>query len=70
MSLHGFGDLGIELLDRLAGLLNLIGQELDSHRRRCDQRVITRQQLGGTNALDDLILLFFASGGVVTEDAT
>ena len=58
------------LVDRLLGLLNLISQELDCHRRRCNQRVIAREQLSRTNALDDLILLLFVADGVVTQDAT
>ena len=64
MLLHGFGDLGIELLDRLAGLLNLIGQKLDGHRGRCDQSLIATQQLSGTNAIDDRILLRLVADGV------
>jgi hypothetical protein len=34
-----------------------------------NQRVITRQQTGGTNAFDNLILLFFVADEVVIQDA-
>ena len=42
MSFHGFGDLGVKLLDHPAVLLNLIGQKLDGHRCRRDQRIVDR----------------------------
>lgn len=69
MSIHGFGDLDLKLLDCLAILLKLFSQELNGHRRRDNQRVIMRQQLGRTNSLNDLILLLLVSGGMITDDA-
>ena len=66
--LHGFGDLRIELANRLLGLLNLIGQELDRHRCRCNQGVIAGQELSRTNAVNNLIQLPFIADGVVTQN--
>lgn len=56
MSLRGLGNLNIKLLNGFARLLELTDQEFDGHRRRCDQRIITRQQLGRTNPIDDFML--------------
>jgi hypothetical protein len=69
MLLHDRGDLCIKLLDRLAGILNLFDQELDGHRGRYDQSLITTQQLGGANAIDDRILLLLVTDCVFTQDA-
>jgi hypothetical protein len=69
MSPHDLGDLCIKLFDRLADVLKLIGRELDSHRRRCDQSIIATEQLGGTDAKDDFILLLRVTDGVFTQNA-